>query len=92
VRATIHGDDTTRDHALARIRALLDVLDGLRHAPNPLLGDAIQDDTVHLSLVLAAATAPLSASSGFRFPAIAQIARYNQHLLRGAAAVSGETH
>ena len=92
VRATIHGDDTTRDHALARIRALLDMLDGLRRAPNPLLGDAIQDDTVHLSLVLAAATAPLAASSGFRFPAIAQIARYNQHLLRGAAAVTGAAH
>lgn len=92
VRATIHGDDTTRDHALARIRALLDVLDGLRRAPNPLLGDAIQDDTVHLSLVLAAATAPLAASGGFRFPAIAQIARYNQRLLRGAAAVSGAAH
>lgn len=92
VRATIPGDDTTRDHAMARIRALLDVLDGLRRAPNPLLGDAIQDDTVHLSLVLAAATAPLAASGGFRFPAIAQVARYNQHLLRGAAAVTGAAH
>ena len=92
VRATIQGDDTTRDHAMARIRALLDVLDGLRRAPNPLLGDAIQDDTVHLSLVLAAATAPLAASGGFRFPAIAQVARYNQHLLRGAAAVTGAAH
>ena len=40
----------------------------------------------------AGVTAPLQASSGFRFAAIAQIARYNQHLLRGAAAVSGETH
>ncbi|WP_293373455.1 hypothetical protein [Nevskia sp.] len=92
VRATIHGDDTTRDHALVRIRALLEVLDGLRRAPNPLLGDAVGDDTVHLSLVLAAATAPLSASSGFRFPAIAQIARFNQHLLRRAAAVDGAPH
>lgn len=92
VRATIHGDETTRDHALARIRALLDLLDGLRRAPNPLLGDAISDDTVHLSLVLAAATAPLAASSGFRLAAIAQIARYNQHLLRGAAAASGAPH
>jgi len=92
VRAVIQGDDTTRDHALARIRALLDVLDGLRRSPNPLLGDAISDDTVHLSLVLAAATAPLQASSGFRFPAIAQIARHNQHLLRSAAATGGGAH
>lgn len=92
VRQAMQGDDTTRDHALARIRALLDVLDGLRRSPNPLLGDAIGDDTVHLSLVLAAATAPLQASSGFRFAAIAQIARHNQQLLRGAAAVSGAPH
>lgn len=83
VRDSMQGDDTTRDHALARIRALLDLLDALRRSPNPLLGDAIRDDTVHLSLVLAAATAPLQASAGFRFAAIAQIARHNQHLLRG---------
>lgn len=86
VRATIAGDELTRDHTLVRIRALLDVLDALRHAPNPLIGDALNDTTVHLSLVLAAATAPLHASGGFAFPAIAQIARYNQQLLRSAAA------
>lgn len=86
VRPTIAGDEITRDHTLVRIRALLDVLDDLRHAPNPLIGDALNDTTVHLSLVLAAATAPLHASGGFSFSAIAQIARYNQQLLRGAAA------
>ena len=92
VRESMHGDDTTRSHALARIRALLDVLDGLRRSPNPLLGDAINDTTVHLSLVLAAATAPLQAASGFRFQAIAQIARYNQQLLRNAARTDGAAH
>lgn len=85
VRATVVGDEVTRDHALVRIRALLDVLDGLRRSPNPLIGDALNDTTVHLSLVLAAATAPLHASGGFSFQSIAQIARYNQQLLRSTA-------
>lgn len=84
VRGAIDGDDTTRDHALIRIRALLDVLDGLRRSPNPLIGDALKDDVVYLSLVLAAATAPLAMASGFRHAALVPIARYNQFLLRGA--------
>ena len=82
VREQIEGDDITRDHTLARIRALLEFLDVLRRRPMPVIGDPVADTTVHLSLVLAAATAPLHASQNFASDALAQIARYNQTLLR----------
>lgn len=83
LRETIVGDETTREHALARIRALLDVLDGLRRVPQPAIGDALNDEAVHLSLVIAAATTPLHASAGFGLPQLAQVAAYNRTLLRG---------
>ncbi|GAC1629083.1 MAG: hypothetical protein NVS9B10_19770 [Nevskia sp.] len=92
LRETIVGDDITRDHALSRIRALLDVLDGLRRAPLATIGDALNDTTVHLSLVIAAATTPLHASSGFALPQLAQVARYNQRLLRGAMPSTDRPH
>lgn len=82
VREQIDGDEILRNHTLARIRALLEFIDGLRRQPMPVLGDPASDATVHLSLVLAAATAPLHASQNFTPDALAQIARYNQTLLR----------
>lgn len=84
VRDMISGDDITREHALARIRALLDFLDQLRRQPQAAIGDARNDSTVHLSLVVAAATTPLHASSRFGSAALSQVARYNQTLLRSA--------
>ena len=92
VRDMISGDETTRDHVLARIRALLDFMDKLRREPRPLIGDALNDTTVHLSLVIAAATAPLHASAGFSEAAISQVARYNQTLLRASAAPAAKAH
>jgi|GEM_PF-1876295 len=92
VREMISGDETTRDHALARIRGLLDFLEKLRRQPQALIGDALNDPTVHLSLVIAAATTPLHASGGFRYTPLAQMARYNQTLLRGAASNSSSKH
>lgn len=92
VRDMISGDETTRDHVLARIRALLDFMDQLRREPRPLIGDALNDTNVHLSLVIAAATAPLHASAGFSEAAISQVARYNQTLLRSTAAPAAKAH
>lgn len=92
VRDLIPGDELTRDHALARIRALLDFIDRLRRRPLRPLGDVVNDQTVYLSLVIAAATAPLEASGDFSFTGLGQIARYNQTLLRGTRAASQLTH
>ena len=88
LREIIVGDETTRDHTLARIRALLDFLDGLRQTPQAAIGDALNDSSVHLSLVIAAATAPLHASAGFTLAHLAQVACYNHRLLRDAEAAS----
>lgn len=88
LRESIVGDETTRDHTLARIRALLDFLDGLRRTPQAAIGDALNDSSVHLSLVIAAATAPLHASAGFAHAQLAQVARYNQRLLRDGEVAS----
>lgn len=91
VRELIPGDDKTRDDAMARIRALLDFIDALRGRAQPQIGNAFDDQTVYLSLVVAAATAPLDSAGGFRFPSIAQIARYNQVLLRSPGAQPART-
>jgi len=83
VHQAVAGDSTTKDHALARIRALLVFLAALRRQPRVAIGDAAADPTVHLSLVIAAATAPLRLGGEFGFAALAQVARYNLSLLHG---------
>ena len=83
VHEAVAGDDKTKDHVLARIRALLLFLAALRRQPRPQLGDPLAQPEVQLSLVIAAATAPLRVGAEFEFAALAQIARYNQALLRG---------
>jgi hypothetical protein len=90
IRELIPGDDTTRDHALARIRALLDFIDSMRKRQQPQIGDAQNDQTVYLSLVIAAATAPLDAGGGFRLGLLGQIARYNRVLLQNAGSTARE--
>lgn len=92
VHQVISGDAKTKDHVLARIRGLLVFLATLRRQPRPQVGDAVADPNVHLSLVIAAATAPLRLGAEFEFPALAQIARYNQMLLRGAQGATARTH
>jgi hypothetical protein len=92
VRDQISGDDTSRDHTLARIRALLDFIDAMRRRPQAQIGDTQNDQAVYVSLVLAAATAPLDAGGSFRLATLGQIARYNQILLRGVRMTPATTH
>ncbi len=92
VHEAIVGDGKTRDHVLARIRGLLVFLAALRQRPSGLIGDAVADPDVHLSLVIAAATAPLRLGAEFEFAVLAQIARYNQALLRGAQGAARRAH
>lgn len=92
VHEAISGDAKTKDHVLARIRGLLVFLAALRKRPREQVGDAVADPNVHLSLVIAAATAPLRLGAEFEFAALAQIARYNQALLRGAQHASRRPH
>ncbi len=92
VHQAISGDARTKDHVLARIRALLVFLAALRKQPREQIGDAVADPNVHLSLVIAAATAPLRLGAEFEFAALAQIARYNQMLLRGARSAAARSH
>ena len=92
VHEAITGDAKTKDHVLARIRALLVFLAALRRQPREQIGDAVADPNVHLSLVIAAATAPLRLGAEFEFGALAQIARYNQMLLRGARSAAARAH
>ena len=84
VHDAVSGDETTKNHVLARIRALLVFLAALRKQPRAIPGDAAADQTVLLSLIIAAATAPLRVGAEFDLGALSQVARYNQHLLRGA--------
>jgi hypothetical protein len=92
VHDTVSGDDTTKNHVLARIRALLVFLAALRRQPRPQVGDPVADPTVQLSLIVAAATTPLRVGAEFDFSALTQIARYNQTLLRGAQNVARRAH
>jgi len=92
VHQAVAGDATTKDHALARIRALLVFLAALRRQPRTTIGDAVADPTVHLSLVIAAATAPLRLGGEFSFAALAQVARYNLSLLRGVPGAAQRAH
>jgi len=85
VHEAVQGDARAKDDVLARIRALLVFLAALRKTPRPQLGDPAAQPEVQLALVIAAATAPLRRGAEFEFAALAQIARYNQTLLRGNA-------
>jgi hypothetical protein len=86
------GDETTKNHVLARIRALLVFLAALRRQPRALVGDPAADQAAQISLIIAAATAPLRIGEEFDFGALAQIARYNQNLLRGAQTAARRAH
>ncbi len=92
VHEAVAGDARTKDHVLARIRALLVFLAALRQQPRPQLGDPLVQPEVQLALVIAAATAPLRLGAEFEFIALAQIARYNLTLLRGAQGEARRTH
>ena len=92
VHEVIVGDAKAKDHVLARIRGLLVFLAALRKRPSEQIGDAVADPNVHLSLVIAAATAPLRLGAEFEFAVLAQIARYNQALLRGAQGAGKRAH
>jgi hypothetical protein len=83
VHEAVIGDERTKDHALARIRALLAFLTLLRAKPRPQLGDPAAQPDLQIALIIAAATAPLRLGAEFEFAALAQIARYNLGLLRG---------
>lgn len=92
VHAAVAGDERTKDHVLARIRALLAFITLLRARPRPQLGDPAAQPDVQIALVIAAATAPLRLGAEFEFAALAQIARYNLSLLRGHQQPSGRSH
>ncbi len=62
----------------------------MRKRQQPQIGDAQNDQTVYLSLVIAAATAPLDAGGGFRLGLLGQIARYNRVLLQNAGSTARE--
>lgn len=91
VHDAVSGDDTTKNHVLARIRALLVFLAALRKQPRAVPGD-VTDQTVLLSLIIAAATAPLRLGAEFDAAALAQVARYNQNLLRGTQSAARRAH
>lgn len=78
------GDDVvSADGACLRLRALVRFVETLHRAPQP--GMPSPEDTAGLlSLVTAAATAPLRQDGRFGLAEIAQIARYNLTLLRPA--------
>ncbi len=92
VHQAVAGDAATKDHVLARIRALRVFLAALRRRPRAVVGDAVADPNVHLSLIIAAATAPLRLAEEFDFAALAQVARYNQTLLRSAPGAEPRRH
>lgn len=92
VHEEVVGDERTKDHALARIRALLSFLAQLRRQPHAALGDPAQQADLQLALVIAAATAPLRLGAEFEFAALTQIARYNRSLLRGTQAPAQRPH
>jgi hypothetical protein len=91
VHDAVSGDETTKNHVLARIRALLVFLAALRRQPRPVPGD-VADQSVSISLIIAAATAPLRVGADFDFSALSQVARYNQNLLRGAHTAAQRAH
>ncbi len=92
VHQAIAGDAVTKEHALARIRALLVFLAALRRQPRASVGDALGDPNVQLSLVIAAATAPLRLREDFAFAPLVHVARYNQSLLRGSQELAQRAH
>ncbi|MDR3418301.1 MAG: hypothetical protein P4L83_19170 [Nevskia sp.] len=92
VHQAVAGDEVTKDHVLARIRALLEFLAALRRTPQPLLGDPALEPGVQLSLTVAAATAPLQQDTGFEPGVLGQIARYNQRLLNVDRRNPASTH
>jgi hypothetical protein len=85
VREAVGQDHGLQTAALARIHALIGLIDQQRRADGRFLGEALDDPAVHISLVTAAATAPLRLGGRFAFGAFAQIARYNRRLLSAAA-------
>lgn len=91
VHGAVSGDETAKNHVLARIRALLVFLAALRRQPRAIPGD-VTDQTVLLSLIIGAATAPLRVGADFDPAALAQVARYNQNLLRGAQNAARRAH
>jgi len=88
------GDDhPAADAALARVRALIRFLDTRRRLATP----ASEDDAAEtLSLIVAAATAPLHGDGSYSAFELLQIARYNRQLLStappGAAAAARSQH
>jgi hypothetical protein len=91
VHDAVSGDETAKNHVLARIRALLVFLAALRRQPRAVPGD-VTDQTVLLSLTIGAATAPLRVGAEFDAAALSQVARYNQNLLRGAQSAARRAH
>jgi hypothetical protein len=92
VHEAVAGDERTKDHVLARIRALLAFLTLLRARPRPQLGDPVAQPDLQIALVIAAATAPLRLGAEFEFAALTQIARYNLGLLRGRPGLGQRAH
>jgi hypothetical protein len=81
VRDSVPGDALTREHALLRMQGLLRLLDHLRGDPDHPFAAALSDELWYLSLVTAAATAPMASPGRFSWAAIGQVARHNRNLL-----------
>lgn len=90
LRNSMKDDVTGADAALARIRALVILLDELRRSPRPTLG-SVEDESLQLSLIIAAATAPLRSNQRYAFGEIAQVACYNRSLLAASPAQPATT-
>ncbi len=84
LRQHIGDDAAVQDASLLRIKALLAFIERLRRDPagNRLLGNPLDDATAHSSLVVAAATAPLTIGAEFAFATLSQLALFNLSLLR----------
>ncbi len=92
VRERVGGDPATQEHALLRMQGLLHFVDALRHDGNLPFAEALRDETAFLSLVTAAATAPMRTPGQFGEQQLVQIARFNRILLKPGPPTSGPIH
>lgn len=92
IRDLVPGDAATKEHALFRMQGLLRCIDELRADPHHPWADALRDEPKYLSLVTAAATAPMSVPGRFGWAPLAQVARHNLSLLQSPPGGASRRH